>query len=203
MEPTKRIITIGRQVGSGGRIVGKLIAERLGLPFFDREILLNAAKESGIKGAFFEKNDERNNVFTRLTSYFATTVIAPAENCLSSESLFKFQSDAMRKAAAESGGIFVGRCSDYVLRDFDNKIDIFITAEIADRVKRAAQYYQLTPEEAAKRIDQMESARRDYYGFFTNKTWGAAESYDLCFNSTGLSMEQCTDLIMQYIQMKG
>lgn len=203
MNNDKRIITIGRQVGSGGRLVGKAIADRLGLPFFDREILLNAAKESGMQPAFFEKTDEKNNIFTRIASYFTLTAISPVDNCLSAESLFKFQSDAMRKAAEETGGVFVGRCSDYVLRDFNNKTDIFFTACLADRIKRTMQYYNLTEEEASKRINDMENARRDYYNFFTNKTWGAAESYHLCMDSSGIDIDKCAELIIDYIKLSG
>ena len=93
------IITIGRQVGSGGRLVGKLLADRLGLEFYDREILQIAAKESGIKGEFFEQSDERNSLWGRFTTFFMSDHLLPAENCLSPQSLYKFQSDAMRKAA--------------------------------------------------------------------------------------------------------
>lgn len=203
MDNPKRIITIGRQVGSGGRLVAKAIADKLGLPFFDREILLNAAKESGIKGDFFEKTDERNNFFSRIASYFAITQISHVDNCLSSESLFKFQSDAMRKAAQESGGVFVGRCSDYVLRDFERKTDVFITANIGERVRRASEYFGLAEAETEKRINEMEAARRDYYNFFTNKTWGAAESYHLCLDSTGMEIDSCAELIISYITASG
>ncbi len=199
----KRIITIGRQVGSGGRLIGKIIADALGLPYFNREILLHAAQESGIKDAFFEKTDERNDIFSRLTNCFSLSHLTPVDNCLSSESLFKFQSDAMRKAAEKSGGVFVGRCSDYVLRDFDNKTDIFVTASLNDRIKRAMAYYNLSEDAAARRIADMESARREYYNFFTSKTWGAAESYDLCFNSTGIELEKCAEMIVRYIEMSG
>ncbi len=200
---TKQIITIGRQVGSGGRLVGKLIADRLGLPFFDREILLKAAEESGIKGHFFEKADEKNDFFSRLTSYLSISYLTPGDNCLSSDSLFKFQSDAMRKAAMETGGVFVGRCSDYVLREFKHKTDIFITAEMEERITRAMYYYTLERDEAIKKIADMEQARREYYNFFTNKNWGVAESYDLCFNSSGIDLEYCADLIIKYIQISG
>lgn len=202
MKTAHHIITIGRQVGSGGRLIGKLMAEKLGYAFYDREILARAAKESGIKDEFFERTDEVNSIFSRLTNYFTLDPFSPHTNYLSPESLFKFQSDAIRMAAGEGPAIFVGRCSDYILRDFDNRTDIFITADIADRVQRAAQYFNLTPEEAAKKIEKQESAREEYYNFFTDKKWGAAAGYHLCFSSTGLTLDECVDTILEYINRR-
>lgn len=198
------IITIGRQVGSGGRLVGKILAQRFGLAFYDREILQRAAKESGIKDEFFEQSDERNSLFGRFASFFMSDHILPAENCLSSQSLFKFQSDTLRRAAAEgNGAVFVGRCSDYVLRDFDNRTDVFITADIDSRIRRAANYFNVSEEEAARKIKDMEKARADFYNFYTEKTWGAAASYHLCVDSTDISLEQVADIIESYIRMTG
>lgn len=201
MDNTNLIITIGRQVGSGGRLIGKILADRLGLAFYDREILIRAARESGIKNEFFEKVDEKNNIMNRVTDFFSTT-FGSADNFLSSESLFKFQSDTIRKAALESGAVFVGRCSDYVLRDYENRTDVFITANIEDRIKRAALYFNISPEEAERKIKNDEQKRADFYNFFTNKTWGASESYHLCLNSSYLSLEQCADIIENYIKIK-
>lgn len=199
------IITIGRQVGSGGRLVGKLLADRLGLEFYDREILQIAAKESGIKGEFFEQSDERNSLWGRFTTFFMSDHLLPAENCLSPQSLFKFQSDAMRKAAQSSarGAVFVGRCSDYVLRDLPDRLDVFVTATMESRTARAAQYYNVSLEEAAKKIADMESARADYYNFFTEKTWGEAKSYHLCVDSTDMSIETLADVIIDYGRRSG
>lgn len=200
MEKSNIIITVGRQVGSGGRLIGKMIADRLGIAFYDHEILSRAARESGIRDEFFVNSDERNSLLSRLTSYFTMShSIVGSGSCLTSENLFKFQSDAIRKAAEEGGAVFVGRCSDYILREYAKRIDVFITADMDDRVKRASEYFNLSAEETRKRIEELESARADYYNFFTNKTWGAASSYDLCINSTGISLEKCADMIIDYI----
>ena len=198
------IFTIGRQVGSGGRLIGKIIAERLGLKFYDREILQIAAKESGIKGEFFEKSDERNSVWRRFTSFFMSDHLLPAENCLSPQSLFKFQADAIRQAAMERpGSVFVGRCSDYILRDFEERLDVFITADMESRAKRAAQYFNVSEAEAAKKIADMEDARADYYNFYTEKTWGAAASYELCIDTTYITLEQAADMIIEFAKLTG
>lgn len=196
-----QIITIGRQVGSGGRLVGKMLADRLGLAFYDHEILSLAAKESGIRDEFFESCDERGSLFSRLTNYFSISSHMPGNSsCLTSENLFKFQSDAIQKAATKGGAVFVGRASDYILRDFPNRTDVFIMAPIDERVRRASEYFNLPADETCKRIETLENARAEYYNFFTNKTWGMASSYDICINSGGLDIAQCTDLIIDFIE---
>lgn len=198
------IFTIGRQVGSGGRLVGKIIAQRLGLKFYDREILQIAAKESGIKGEFFERSDERNSMWSRFTSFFMSDHLLPAENCLSPQSLFKFQSDAIRQSAAVGpGAVFVGRCSDYILRDFADRVDVFVSADIKSRAKRAAQYFGVGEAEAEKKIADMEEARADYYNFYTEKKWGAAAGYNFCIDTTNITLEQAADLIIEYARLAG
>lgn len=197
-----QIITIGRQIGSGGRLVGKILAERLGLAYYDQEILRRAAVESGIRDEFFKSHDEKNTFLTRLTDYFSLASYSN-DSCLTSDGLFKLQSDAIRKAAEEGGAVFVGRCSDYILRDFPNRTDVFITANIDDRISRAQEYFHVSAEEAARKIQDLESSRAKYYNFFTNKTWGAAQSYHICLNSSGLTLEQCADMIIAYINSKG
>lgn len=195
------IITIGRQIGSGGRLIGRILAERLGLAFYDQEILKRAASESGIKDEFFETHDERNTLLSRITNYFSMSTYGN-QSCLTSEGLFKIQSDAIRKAAEEGGAVFVGRCSDYILRDFPNRTDVFITADINDRVTRAQEYFHTDAETALNKIEELESARAEYYNFFTNKTWGAAASYELCLNSSRLTLEECADTIIRFIEQK-
>ncbi len=198
------IFTIGRQVGSGGRIVGRRIAEKLGLAFYDREILQRAAKESGIRSEFFQQTDERNTLWGRFTSFFMSDHLLPADNCLSSQSLFKYQSDAIRRAATEGkGAVFVGRCSDYVLRDFDNRLDVFVTASLEERIARTVTYYNVSPDEAARKIREMESARAEFYNFYTEKHWGATESYHLCIDSTSLDMDALADYIIGYAKLTG
>ena len=198
------IITIGRQVGSGGRLIGKILAQRLGLKFYDREILERAAKESGIRDEFFEQSDERNTLLNRFARFFMADHLLPINDCLSTDSLFKYQSDVIRKAATEgNGAVFVGRCSDYILRDMDCRLDVFITASLDKRISRASKYFEVSETETEKKIAEMEKARAEYYNFFTDKTWGAAESYHLCVDSTEISIEQAAELIISYAKMRG
>ena len=135
----KIIITIGRQYGSGGRYVGKKLAEQLGIAFYDKELINLASKESGICGEFFEKADERNSgsLLKALAMGFSmNNAIFQSNDYLSNESLFQIQSDVIRKVAAEQSCILVGRCADYILRDNENCISVFISARMEDRIRR-------------------------------------------------------------------
>ena len=123
-------------------------------------------------------------------------------NRLSQESLFQFQSDAIRKAAQESSCVFVGRCADYVLREYENTVNIFITADIKERIERVAKRHGCGAETAMKIINDRESERSTYYNYYTGKKWGYSASYDLCVNSSILGMEKTEELIKDFIRKK-
>ncbi len=187
----KIIINVGRQIGSGGHDVAKLLADRFDCRFFDREVLNLAAKESGFDEKFFEQNDENKGFFKSLFHIHAPHIGDSSfyTSDLSQEGLFKLQSDAIRKAAAESSCVFVGRCADYVLRDLDGVVNIFITADMEDRISNVADRKGCTPEAARKCIEQGESRRASYYNYYTGKRWGHSESYDICVNTSRLGIE--------------
>lgn len=184
----KVIVTIGRQVGSGGRIVGEMLAKRLGVPFYDKRILEMASKESGIKGEFFERIDENFSPFRQIIT-----------SGISDVSMFQEQSNAILKAAEQGGAVFVGRCSDYILRNNTNVVNVFLTAEMSDRIARAMEYFKIPEQEASKVIREHEKNRSKYYSFFTDKTWGAAASYHLCLNTSLVGLEATVDIIINYI----
>lgn len=198
------IINVGRQLGSGGHIVAKKLAEQLSCGFYDRELLNMAAKESGLSEVFFEKNDEKKGFLESLFNLRAPFV---GDNCfynsnLSQDSLFQFQSDAIRKAAKEGSCVFVGRCADYVLRDMKNKLDVFITADFDERVERVRKRHDCTAEEAKKVIDKLESCRASYYNYYTGKTWGHSASYDLCINSSILGIDGTVECIIDFVKRR-
>lgn len=198
------ILNIGRQLGSGGRIIAKKLAERLQCGFYDRELLNLAAKESGFSERFFEKNDEKKGFFKSVFHMRAPLV---GDNCfyrsgLSQESLFQLQSDAIRKAAENGSCVFVGRCADYVLRDFDNVLNIFITAALDERIERVRERHKCSPEEAKKRIDKIESVRSSYYNYYTGKQWGHSASYDLCVNSSILGIDGTVEYIIEFVKRR-
>ncbi len=198
----KIIINVGRQIGSGGHDVAKLLADHFGCRFFDREVLNLAAKESGFSEKFFEQNDEHKGFFKSLfhisAPHLGDSTFYTSD--MSQEGLFKLQSDAIRKAASESSCVFVGRCADYVLRDFDNVVNIFITADIDDRIRKVAERKGCDEDGARKIIENGENSRASYYNYYTGRRWGHSESYDLCVNTSRLGVEGAAMFIEQFIE---
>lgn len=200
----KVIICVGRQLGSGGLEIGRMLAEEFGAKFYDRELLNLAAQESGFSPEFFKQNDERKGFLRSLLHMPAPHVgdnnFYP--NNFSQEGLFKFQSDAIKKAADEGSCVFVGRCADYVLRDREDVVNVFITASMEARVELISRVKNLDAEAAHKLIEHVESRRANYYNYYTGKKWGAAASYDLCIDSSLIGMERAEQIIAQFVRMK-
>ncbi|MCI6118702.1 MAG: cytidylate kinase-like family protein [Prevotella sp.] len=196
------IINVGRQIGSGGHDVARLLAERFACKFYDKEILNLAARESGFSQRFFEQNDEHKNFFRTLFNIHTPFMSDNSfyKNDFSQESLFRFQSEAIRKAACEGNCVFVGRCADYVLRDMPNCINIFITADMESRVNVVAGRLGCSKEDARKAIVSGENKRSTYYNFYTGKQWGHCESYDLCVNTSRLGIERSVDIVTTFIE---
>ena len=195
------VVTIGRQFGSGGRIVGKKLAEQLGIPYYDKEVINLASKESGICGEFFEKADEKNSgsLLKALAMGFSmNNAIFQSNDYLSNESLFQIQSEVIRKVAAEGSCVLVGRCADYILRDEPDCVHVFISASWQDRVRRAMEYNRVPEKEAEEFLKKADKSRASYYNYYTDKVWGAAGSYDLCVNSSLYGIDRTVDFIRQF-----
>jgi len=204
MADQKIIINVGRQLGSGGHDIGRMLALDFNAKYYDRELLNLAAKESGFSEKFFEQNDERKGFIRGLLNMGSPHVSGGNvyRSSFSQESLFQFQSDAIKKAAAEGSCVFVGRCADYVLREFPNVVNIFITAPMAYRVEQVKNKRQTDAEAARKFIEQGESKRAAYYNYYTGKKWGYAASYDLCIDSSILGIVQTEKLIAEFIRKR-
>ena len=197
------IINIGRQLGSGGHDIGRMLALDFQAKYYDRELLNLAAKESGLSESIFEQNDEKKGFFRGLLSLGAPHLgDVDYKPGLTQESLFQFQSEAIQKAACEGSCVFVGRCADYVLRDFKNVVNIFITASMSYRIEQIMNKQDLDRESARKFIEQKESKRAAYYNYYTGKKWGAAESYDLCIDSSILGFVETEKIIAEFIRKK-
>ena len=204
METQKVIINVGRQLGSGGRSIAKMLAQNFNYRFYDRELLNLAAQESGFSKRFFEQNDEQK-IFTKSFFNYHLPFIGDNNfysNNLSQERLFQFQSDAIRKAADGGGCVFVGRCADYILRDFNNVVNIFVTAHLEERIGRVCKRYQCDEEKAKTIIESAEERRAAYYNYYTGKQWGYSASYDLCVNSSLLGIEDTTKFLALFIRMR-
>ena len=202
MEPF--VINIGRSLGSGGRAIGRLLQKELNIAYYDREILNLAAKESGLCAEVFEHADEKNRFLRTLGNMIpfigGSESFYPGE--LSEENLFRIQADAIRKAAADHSCIFIGRGADYVLRDFPRCVNVFVTADMNDRIRAVCQHENVNERKARERIEQVDKERARFYNFFTSGTWGAAATYDLCINSSILGMEGSADFIKQFALKK-
>ena len=201
----KFVINVGRQLGSGGRQIGEKLASEFGISFYDKELINLASKESGLGKEFFENADEKKSHsliggLLGLRTNISNEVYV--NNYLSNETFFKIQSDIIRELAAEKSCVFVGRCADYILRDHPRCINVFITADADDRVKRVARDQQLTVEKAQEVIEKTDKKRSEYYNYFSNKTWGVAGSYHLCINSSVLGIDETVAFIRRFVDKK-
>ena len=198
------IINIGRQLGSGGHDIGRMLALDFQAKYYDRELLNLAAKESGLSEKIFEQNDEKKGFFRGLLNLGSPHVSSGRvyNSGVSQESLFLFQSEAIKKATNEGSCVFVGRCADYVLRNLPNTVSVFVTASMDYRVRQIMNKRHLDEDAARKFIEQGESERATYYNYYTGKKWGAAESYDLCIDSSILGLVETEKMIALFIRKK-
>ena len=197
------IINVGRQLGSGGHDIGRMLALDFQAKYYDRELLNLAAKESGLSEKIFEQNDEKKGFFRGLLNMGSPHVSSGGyKSGFSQESLFQFQSDAIRKAAKAGSCVFVGRCADYVLRDFDNTVNIFITASMDYRISQIMNKKHIDKEAAQKFIEQGEGKRAAYYNYYTGKKWGDASGYNLCIDTSVLGLMETEKLIADFIRKR-
>ncbi len=197
----KIVLSIGRQFGSGGKVLGKTIAEKLGMKLYDSELLTYAAQHSGIDQKLFAEKDEKP-----VTSSFFQNInhiIAGNDSIISDENIFKIQSDAIRKAAVESDCVIIGRCSDYILRDYEYCMSVFYWAPIDDRIDRVAARRNIDDRDKVRQLIEREDSRRaKYYNYFTGKTWGAASSYDVCLNVSLLGVDATAELTIELLKKR-
>ena len=197
-------ITIGRSLGSGGRYVGRRLAEAFGARYFDKEILALAARESGLCEAVFERKDERKGFLRgalgRIHNSWGGSEFYQGQ--LTDETLFRVQSDAIRKAASEGPCVFIGRCADYVLRDHPRLVSVFIAADPADRIARITERTGCTEHEARRLMEQGDRHRATFYNFYNDKPWGVASTYDLCINSSCLGLEATARLVEEFVRQR-
>ncbi len=197
------IITIGRQYGSGGREIGERIAQHFGIPYYDKELLSRAAKESGFCQEMIENHDERpTNSFlfnlvmdTYSFGYNASSFM----DMPISHKVFLAQFDVIKKIADESPCVIVGRCADYALSDYKNSLHIFIYGDEECKIKRIMRRNDISEAEARDRMIKKDKQRQSYYNYYSSKKWGRADSYDLCLNSSKFGIEGSAELIIQAI----
>ena len=200
----KTIITIGRQFGSGGTEVGIRVAKELGIPFYDKELLQEAAKKSGLCEKIFENFDERPKSLLysiAMDSYMFSLPGAGAGDSLEQQ-VYLATFDTIRHIAEQGPCVIIGRCADYALAENPNHLSLFIHAPMEARIQRVARRQKLTPEEARKTIIKTDKRRASYYEYYSSKKWGAVDSYDFCLDSSYLGLSGTVELIRAMVEHK-
>ena len=195
---THKIITISRAFGSGGRTIGKEVARRLGIPYYDKELVDRVAKESGFHADFIEEAGE----YAPVSSSFLFN-IAVSPNPMSmvstmsmSDQLFVCQTNVIRKLAEEGPCVIIGRCADYILRDHPDCLHVFIHSDVEHRAERIVRVYGETKQSPQKRLADKDAKRKVYYKHYTGRNWGEAQNYHLSLNSGLIGVEKCAEIIV-------
>ncbi len=193
------VITISRQYGSGGRFVGRKLAEKLGIPFYDNELISMAAKESGFAESLFE-NAEKNTTYSLLysLSMFGNSTGGMYGLPLS-DKVFLIQSDIIKKVASEGPCVIVGRCADYVLRERHDVVHFFFHSDMDSRIARAMKYYGLEEKKAKEAIEKTDKKRAAYYNYYTGERWGEIKNYHMAINTDAIGIDNCVDILAKYV----
>jgi cytidylate kinase len=202
------VITIGRQYGSEGREIGKLLAKRLNIDFYDKELITLVAKKNGMSEKIFENVDEKptNSLLYSLAMgayamdghYVYWGDVAPSIN----DKVYQMQTDLIREMAFKKSCIFVGRCADYILSDHPCCINIFLTSKMKDRIKNVLRRNEAPANKVEDLIIKTDKRRANYYSFHTNKNWGEADNYDLCIDTGSIGIDNTVNLIIKYVEIK-
>lgn len=199
---TNVVFTIGRQFGSGGRQVGKTLAQKLGIPFYDKELIAISARDSGLSEALFSNADEKatSSIFYSLVmgNYpMASGALGVTEMPLNDQ-LFLIQSKTIKRLASEGSCVIVGRCADYILRDMDNVVNVFIHADLKNRVERAIRVYEVPENKAEDVCLKTDKQRANFYNYYSDRKWGMCRTYDLSLDSGMLGIEGCAEQIIMF-----
>ena len=203
------VITIGRQYGSGGRIVGKALAQELGIHFYDEEILTITSEKSAVGEVFFRLSDEKagNNLLYKIVSGLKPQLGKPSTegDIVKPDNLFRFQSEVIRQLAAQESCIIAGRCGDYILSQekIPGLVKIFVYADVPALIQRTMEVDKVDEKEAARRVKKINRERKEYYRYYTGADCEDWNNYDLIINTSNFDLEQTAKLIKEYLKLKG
>ena len=200
------VITIARQYGSGGKTVGKMLARKLGIPFYNREIITMASEDSGVNAMLFSDERLKGDFLTRLRAHYHGNAPVPndsSKSYLKDEALFAYQVKIIRRLADQGPCVMIGRCADYVLAGTENLVRLFVYAEIEERINKVREKGYFPEEDILKNIKRIDRERRDYYRYYTGKSWENLENYDLMINTTKLSYDDMVECVVDYLKMRG
>lgn len=189
------IITVSREYGSGGRYVGQLVAEKLGIKFYDKDIIKRVAEETGLEEEYIESNEQKREALAALNNgyYFGLN---------NADELFIKESELIKQIAEKESCVIIGRCSDFILKDKKNIIKVFIYSNMKDKIKRATEIYGLEKTKAEKEIKRIDKLRANHYKYYTEKEWDNHANYDICINSDTLGVEKSAQLICEMVKEK-
>lgn len=196
-----KIITISRQYGSGGRIVGKKLAEKLGVPFYDNELINLAAEKTGLSKECF-KEAESVSTSNLLLSLTTLTPTIDSYGLPLNEKIFLVQSQVIKDVASQGSCVIVGRSADYVLSEHHNCINVFIHADLKDRVERAVSLYGLDAKNTESAVLKTDKKRAGYYNYFTGQKWGKLENYDISINTSKIALDDVVDILVDYVEKR-
>lgn len=202
----KIVITIARQYGSGGRTIGEMLAKDLGIEFYDRDLIKVASEGSGVNVDLFAEKDEKakTGIFGRSrVKNYTGEVLSPSDSKYTSEeNIFSLQAEAIKKLAEQESCIIIGRAADYILKDYDNVLSVFVHAPMEFLKEQAATKLSLSEKEIEKYIIETDKQRADYYKAHTGREWTDARNYDLCLDSSKLGFERCVEEIKAYMKVR-
>lgn len=198
-----KIYTIGREFGSSGKAVGTKLAERLGIKLYDKELLQQAAKDSGFCEEIFENHDEKPTnsfLYSLVMDTYSVNGYssAPFLDMPLNHKVFLAQFETIKKIAEKESCVIVGRCADYALADNPECINVFVKADMSVRIKNVSRALNVTENKAKDMINKTDKQRASYYNYYTSKKWGDSKSYDLCLDSGKLGIDGCVDMILKF-----
>lgn len=197
-----RIITVARGMGSGGRTIAKMLSEDLNYKYYDKELIKLASEESGINEAFFGRVDEKlKGAFLRKNGVYKGQLLKPDDpGFVSDKNLFNFSAKVIKQLAEREPAVIVGRCADFILKDNEDVIRIFIHCNPETAVKNVIDMYGISEKEAKKIIEKTDKQRSDYYSYYTGNDWKNACNYDICLDTSKMSYNVCVEVIKKYIE---
>lgn len=203
---SKYVITIARGYGSGGRTIGKMLSEELGIPYYDRDLLRLASDDSGINEKLFANADEKlkkSHLFKVASNVYKGEIIPPdSDEFVSNDNLFNYQAKIIKELAETEACIIIGRCADFILKDYENVVKVFVHAPMEDCIATLKDMTGRTEKEIEKQILSIDKHRADYYKYYTGRDWECAQNYDLCLNSSQLGFHKCVEIVKSYLDIR-
>ena len=199
-----RVITISRQYASGGREIGKIIAQHYGIPFYDNDLIALAAKESGFTENIFEKQEDKASNSLIYSIAMGLNVFGThgySKEVLSiDDKVFLAQSDIIRRVANEGPCVIIGRCADYILRDQVKTVNVFLWGQIEARIQRAIEVYGMSHSKAEENVLKVDKKRANYYNYHSDRKWGRSDNYDISLQTDIIGIENTAKMIINYIE---